>query len=97
MREVEQMLYLQETPVILDDSKLLAKLPVHKTPYDDVIRLTVERMRGKWGGFQPASVEEPWGSASLLFRCAVEVVVEVGEAVGGDFCPFSGRHCLPNS
>jgi hypothetical protein len=41
------MLYLQETPVILDDSKLTAKLAVHKTPYDDGIRQTLEWMRGK--------------------------------------------------
>jgi nucleoside-diphosphate-sugar epimerase len=47
MREVVEMLYLQETPVILDDSKLLAKLPVHKTSYDDGIRQTLEWMRGK--------------------------------------------------
>jgi nucleoside-diphosphate-sugar epimerase len=47
IREVVEMLYLQETPVILDDSKLLAKLPVHKTPYDDGIRLTLEWMRGE--------------------------------------------------
>ena len=45
MREVVEMLYLQETPVILDDSKLLAKLPVHKTSYDDGIRQTLEWMR----------------------------------------------------
>ena len=47
IREVVEMLYLQETPVILDDRKLLAKLPVHKTPYDDGIRQTLEWMRGK--------------------------------------------------
>jgi nucleoside-diphosphate-sugar epimerase len=47
MREMVEMLYLQETPVILDDSKLLAKLPVHKTSYDDGIRQTLEWMRGK--------------------------------------------------
>jgi nucleoside-diphosphate-sugar epimerase len=47
MREVVEMLYLQETPVILDDRKLLAKLPVHKTPYDDGIRQTLEWMRGE--------------------------------------------------
>ena len=47
MREVVEMLYLQETPVILDDRKLMAKLPVHKTPYDDGIRHTLEWMRGK--------------------------------------------------
>ena len=47
IREVVEMLYLQETPVILDDRKLLAKLPVHKTSYDDGIRQTLEWMRGK--------------------------------------------------
>ena len=45
LREVVEMLYLQETPVILDDRKLLAKLPVQKTPYDDGIRQTLEWMR----------------------------------------------------
>jgi nucleoside-diphosphate-sugar epimerase len=47
MREVVEMLYLQETPVILDDSKLMAKLTVHKTPYDEGIRQTLDWMRGK--------------------------------------------------
>ncbi len=43
MREIPEMMYLQETPVILDDSKLLAKLGnVHKTPYDEGIRKTIE-------------------------------------------------------
>jgi nucleoside-diphosphate-sugar epimerase len=47
-RELVEMVYLEETPVILDDSKLLAKFPgVHKTSYDDGIRLTLEWMRGK--------------------------------------------------
>ena len=46
LREVVEMLYLQETPVILDDSKLTAKLPVHKTSYDDGIRQTLEWMKG---------------------------------------------------
>jgi nucleoside-diphosphate-sugar epimerase len=47
MREVIEMLYLQETPVILDDSKLMTKLKAHKTPYDDGIRQTLDWMRGK--------------------------------------------------
>ncbi|MBZ5579485.1 MAG: NAD(P)H-binding protein [Acidobacteriia bacterium] len=48
MRELPEMLYLQETPVILDDSKLLAQLgDVHKTPYDEGIRETVEWMRAR--------------------------------------------------
>jgi nucleoside-diphosphate-sugar epimerase len=47
MRELPEMLYLQETPVLLDDSKLLGKLgQLHKTSYDEGIRLTLESMRG---------------------------------------------------
>ena len=43
VRELVEMLYLQETPVILDDSKLLATLrAVHKTPYDEGIRQTLD-------------------------------------------------------
>jgi nucleoside-diphosphate-sugar epimerase len=46
MRELPEMLYLQETPVILDDGKLLAKFPdTRKTPYDEGIRKTLEWMR----------------------------------------------------
>jgi nucleoside-diphosphate-sugar epimerase len=46
-RELPEMLYLQETPVILDDSKLRAKFgEVHKTGYDEGIRRTLEWMRG---------------------------------------------------
>ncbi len=49
-REVVEMLYLQETPVILDDSKLTAKLGApHKTSYEEGIRLTLEWMRGRNG------------------------------------------------
>ena len=45
-RELVEMLYLQETPVLLDDSKLAAKLgPLHKTPYDEGIRETLAWMR----------------------------------------------------
>ena len=45
-RELVEMLYLQETPVILDDSKLLARLgAVHKTSYDEGIAKTLEWMR----------------------------------------------------
>ena len=48
LKEVPEMLYLQETPVILDDSKLLAKFPaVRKTPYDEGIQLTLEWMRSQ--------------------------------------------------
>jgi len=44
-RELPEMLYLQETPVILDDSKLRAKFPdVRKTSYDDGIRQTLDWM-----------------------------------------------------
>ena len=47
MAELPEMLYLHETPVILDDSKLLAKFPqIGKTSYDEGIRRTVEWMRG---------------------------------------------------
>ena len=46
VRELPEMLYLQETPVLLDDSKLVQKLGnVHKTSYDDGIRQTIEWMR----------------------------------------------------
>ena len=46
MRELPEMLYLQETPVILDDSKLLAKFPhIHKTSYDEGILQTLEWLR----------------------------------------------------
>jgi nucleoside-diphosphate-sugar epimerase len=45
-REVVEMLYLQETPVLLDDSKLAAKLGgLRKTSYEDGIRRTLEWMR----------------------------------------------------
>lgn len=47
LRELPEMLYLQETPVLLDDEKLLHRLgPVRKTSYDEGIRLTLECMRG---------------------------------------------------
>jgi len=46
LREVPEMLYLQETPVILDDNKLLARFPATvKTPYDAGIQQTLEWMR----------------------------------------------------
>lgn len=48
MRELPEMLYLQETPVILDDSKVAKKLGVlPKTSYDEGIRQTLEWMRGQ--------------------------------------------------
>ena len=43
VREVVEMLYLQETPVVLDDAKLIAKFPgTRKTSYDDGIRQTLD-------------------------------------------------------
>ena len=45
-RELPEMLYLQETPVILDDSKLTRKLgELHKTSYDEGIKRTISWMR----------------------------------------------------
>ena len=46
MREMPEMLYLQETPVLLDDEKLRGRLGhVHKTSYDEGIRLTLDWMQ----------------------------------------------------
>jgi nucleoside-diphosphate-sugar epimerase len=46
MRELPEMLYLQETPVLLDDEKLRRRLgEVHKSPYDEGIHLTLDWMR----------------------------------------------------
>jgi nucleoside-diphosphate-sugar epimerase len=48
VREVVEMLYLQETPVILDDRKLAATLGVlKKTPYVNGIMRTVEWLRAQ--------------------------------------------------
>jgi nucleoside-diphosphate-sugar epimerase len=45
-RELPEMLYLQETPVLLDDSKLFRRFPAtRKTGYDEGIRRTLESMR----------------------------------------------------
>jgi nucleoside-diphosphate-sugar epimerase len=45
-RELPEMLYLAETPVLLDDSKLRSKFSsLRKTSYDDGIRQTLEWMR----------------------------------------------------
>lgn len=42
MRELGEVMYLQETPVLLDDAKLRALLPgLHKTSYDEGVRRTV--------------------------------------------------------
>ena len=46
MRELPEMLYLHETPVLLDDSKLRARFGnVSKTSYDEGIRQTLDWMR----------------------------------------------------
>jgi len=48
LKELVEMLYLQETPVILDDRKLAAKLGgLKKTSYEDGIRRTLEWMRAQ--------------------------------------------------
>jgi hypothetical protein len=45
-KELPEMLYLQETPVLLDDAKLRAKFPnLRKTGYDEGIAQTLEAMR----------------------------------------------------
>jgi nucleoside-diphosphate-sugar epimerase len=45
-REFIEMMYLEETPVLLDDAKLRARFPaLRKTSYDDGIRQTIEWMR----------------------------------------------------
>jgi nucleoside-diphosphate-sugar epimerase len=45
LQEFREMMYLQETPVLLDDSKLAAKLGgLKKTSYDEGIRKTLEWM-----------------------------------------------------
>jgi nucleoside-diphosphate-sugar epimerase len=46
LREVVEMHYLWTTPVKLDDSRLRQLLPnIHKTPYHEGIRQTIEAMR----------------------------------------------------
>lgn len=48
VRELEEMFYLMETSVILDDSRLLEKLGnAHKTSYDEGIRRTMEWLRSR--------------------------------------------------
>lgn len=55
LREFQEMLYLQETPVILDDSKLLTKFPsVRKTSYDEGIRRTLDWVRANPASNSPA-------------------------------------------
>lgn len=47
MREFVEMLYLQQTPVMLDDSKLRRLLgEVRKTPYTEGVQRTVEWLKG---------------------------------------------------
>jgi hypothetical protein len=42
MREIVEMTYLFEKPLILDDAKLHAVLPhVHKTSFEDGVRATI--------------------------------------------------------
>jgi len=46
LREVVEMHYLWSTPVKLDDSRLRQLLPtLHKTPYAEGVRLTIDAMR----------------------------------------------------
>lgn len=46
LREVVEMHYLWTTPVKLDDTRLRQLLPnLHKTPYPEGIRLTIDAMR----------------------------------------------------
>jgi len=46
LREIVEMHYLWTTPVKLDDTRLRQLLPtLHKTPYGEGIRLTIEAMR----------------------------------------------------
>lgn len=48
MRELREMLYLQERPVLLDDAKLRALSPrLHKTSYEEGIRATVAAHRAE--------------------------------------------------
>jgi nucleoside-diphosphate-sugar epimerase len=48
MREIVEMHYLWTNPVKLDDSRLRQLLPdLHKTPYEDGIRATLNAMRQK--------------------------------------------------
>jgi len=47
-KELVEMLYLEETPVILDDSKLLAKFPAtRKTSYDEGIQRTLSWFKSR--------------------------------------------------
>jgi nucleoside-diphosphate-sugar epimerase len=47
MRELVEMMYLLETPLVLDDQKLQAKIgPLAKTPYANAITATIAWLRG---------------------------------------------------
>jgi len=60
MRELQEMIYLQETPVILDDSKLLTAFPqIHKTSYDEGIQETLDWMRAARGRSQVTAEKKP--------------------------------------
>jgi nucleoside-diphosphate-sugar epimerase len=55
MRELVEMHYLWTTPVKLDDTRLRQLLPdLHKTPYADGIRLTLDAMRTAGGAHAPS-------------------------------------------
>ena len=62
LRELHEMAYLQSTPVLLDDAKLLRALPgVQKTPYAEGVRRTVaayaaERVPGAWAVDQNTAI-----------------------------------------
>jgi nucleoside-diphosphate-sugar epimerase len=47
MRELYEMYYLQETPVILDDSALQKHLAITKTPYAEGVPATIRWIRGE--------------------------------------------------
>ena len=54
-KELVEMVYLEETPVMLDDGKLLAKFgSVRKTSYDEGIRQTLEWMKAEGAATRPA-------------------------------------------
>jgi nucleoside-diphosphate-sugar epimerase len=48
MRDFYPMLYLQDTPILLDDSKLQSKIgPITKTSYEEGIRNTIAAMKAR--------------------------------------------------
>lgn len=51
MRDFNPMLYLQNSPIVLDDEKLKSKLAsVKKTPYVERIKATIDAMEARAGG-----------------------------------------------